>query len=93
MPTNKEMYFLMAMKIFMEEKVDAVVVEVGIGGEYDYTNTIRNPIVCGITSIGVDHTEVLGETVQEIAWHKGGIIKVIKYFKFYQTIEKTRAVF
>jgi folylpolyglutamate synthase len=63
----------------MEENVDAVILEVGVGGEYDATNVIESPIVCGITSLGMDHIAVLGSTIEKIAWHKAGIIKV-SYF-------------
>ncbi|KAJ1956054.1 Folylpolyglutamate synthetase [Dipsacomyces acuminosporus] len=49
--------------------------EVGVGGEYDSTNVIRQPVVCGIASLGIDHQGSLGNTIEEIAWHKGGIIK------------------
>ena len=48
---------------------------VGIGGTYDCTNIIRNPVVCGITTLDIDHTAILGKTVEEIAWHKAGIMK------------------
>jgi folylpolyglutamate synthase len=50
--------------------------EVGVGGEYDSTNIIEKPIVCGVTSLGFDHQRVLGDTIEAIAWHKGGIFKV-----------------
>ncbi|CAO3642406.1 unnamed protein product [Cunninghamella blakesleeana] len=66
---------LLAFYIFMQEKVDVVILEVGFGGEYDRTNFIEKPIVCGITSLGLDHTDVLGNTIDQIAWHKAGIIK------------------
>jgi folylpolyglutamate synthase/dihydropteroate synthase len=51
--------------------------EVGVGGEYDSTNIIEKPIVCGITALGLDHVSVLGNTIDQIAWHKAGIIKVM----------------
>jgi hypothetical protein len=57
-------------------QVDVAILEVGIGGEYDATNVINKPIVCGIASLGFDHQAILGETLPEIAWHKGGIAKV-----------------
>jgi folylpolyglutamate synthase len=66
---------LVAFHAFMEENVNAVILEVGIGGEYDSTNVIVNPVSCGVTKIGLDHQNVLGYTVAEIAWHKAGIIK------------------
>lgn len=46
-----------------------------MGGEYDSTNIIEKPIVCGITALGLDHVTVLGNTIDQIAWHKSGIIK------------------
>ncbi|PNJ45661.1 folylpolyglutamate synthase, mitochondrial isoform X6 [Pongo abelii] len=58
-----------------ETKVDLAVVEVGIGGAYDCTNIIRKPVVCGVSSLGIDHTSLLGDTVEKIAWQKGGIFK------------------
>ncbi len=59
----------------MQEGVDVAILEVGIGGTYDTTNIVRKPVVCGITSLGIDHTALLGNTVEEIAWHKAGIMK------------------
>lgn len=47
----------------------------GVGGEYDSTNVIEKPVVCGITALGLDHVFVLGNTIDQIAWHKAGIIK------------------
>ncbi|PIA12970.1 FolC bifunctional protein [Coemansia reversa NRRL 1564] len=73
------MYFrfltLMAFHTFLEENVDVAIVEVGVGGQYDSTNIIRQPIVCGIASLGLDHQTSLGDTIDKIAWHKAGIIK------------------
>ncbi len=78
---DKPAYFryvtLMSLHAFVEEKVDAVIFEVGIGGEYDCTNIIEDPIVTGISSLGLDHQALLGETIGEIAWHKAGIMKSI----------------
>lgn len=65
----------MAFHTYISEGVDAAVIECGIGGEYDTTNIIVKPAVCGITSLGIDHVAVLGSTIEKIAWHKGGIIK------------------
>uniref|UniRef100_A0A8C3WE86 Folylpolyglutamate synthase n=1 Tax=Catagonus wagneri TaxID=51154 RepID=A0A8C3WE86_9CETA len=58
-----------------ETKVDLAVMEVGIGGAYDCTNIIRKPVVCGVSSLGIDHTGLLGDTMEKIAWQKGGIFK------------------
>ena len=54
--------------------VDVAVIEVGAGGRFDLTNVVT-PAVSVITSVGLDHTETLGATIAEIAWHKAGIIK------------------
>ena len=67
---------LMAMHVFIQEKVDVVVLEVGIGGECDSTNFVRQSWLCGVTSLHVEHTDLLGNTAEEIAWHKAGITKV-----------------
>ncbi|XP_064616847.1 folylpolyglutamate synthase, mitochondrial-like [Liolophura sinensis] len=78
---NNEMPFyfafltIMAFHVFIKENVDVAIMEVGIGGEYDTTNVIRKPIVCGVTSLGLDHISVLGDTIEKIAWQKGGIFK------------------
>ncbi|XP_065917697.1 folylpolyglutamate synthase, mitochondrial-like isoform X3 [Dysidea avara] len=66
---------IMAYYTFLEEKVDVAIMEVGLGGEYDPTNVIRWPVVCGVTSLDYDHVEQLGQTLGEIAWHKAGIFK------------------
>ncbi|XP_071507083.1 folylpolyglutamate synthase, mitochondrial-like [Diadema antillarum] len=75
MPAYFRFLTVMAFQVFLEEKVDVAIMEVGIGGEYDCTNIIRKPVVVGISSLGVDHIGVLGSTVDKIAWHKAGIIK------------------
>ncbi|KAI1724250.1 putative folylpolyglutamate synthase [Ditylenchus destructor] len=66
---------LLAFKVFHLKRVDVAIIEVGIGGEYDCTNVIENPVVCGITSLDLDHTKLLGSTISEIAWQKAGIMK------------------
>ena len=75
----KPVYFrfltLMALHTFISEGVDTAIIECGIGGEYDSTNIVKNPTVTGITSLGIDHTAILGLTIEEIAWHKAGIMK------------------
>ena len=64
----------LALKYFSEKKVDIAVVEVGMGGRLDATNII-NPILSVITSISLDHTKILGNTIPKIAYEKAGIIK------------------
>uniref|UniRef100_A0A0R0HRR9 Folylpolyglutamate synthase n=1 Tax=Glycine max TaxID=3847 RepID=A0A0R0HRR9_SOYBN len=66
---------ILAFKIFISEQVDAAIIEVGLGGKEDSTNVIKEPTVCGITSLGMDHTEILGDTIGQIASHKAGIFK------------------
>uniref|UniRef100_A0A8C5KT01 Folylpolyglutamate synthase n=1 Tax=Jaculus jaculus TaxID=51337 RepID=A0A8C5KT01_JACJA len=75
MPAYFRFLTLMAFHVFLQEKVDLAVVEVGIGGAYDCTNIIRKPVVCGVSSLGIDHTSLLGDTMEKIAWQKGGIFK------------------
>lgn len=75
MPAYFRFLTIMAFHVFIQEKVDVAIVEVGIGGQYDCTNIVRNPIVCGVTSLGIDHTGMLGDTLDKIAWHKAGIFK------------------
>ncbi|GAX76208.1 hypothetical protein CEUSTIGMA_g3652.t1 [Chlamydomonas eustigma] len=65
---------LLALKIFLSQGVDVVILEVGIGGRLDATNVVT-PVVCGITSLGMDHMETLGDTLPKIAREKGGILK------------------
>lgn len=78
-PDSKPMYFrfltLLALHTYLSEGVQTAVIECGIGGEYDATNIIQSPTVCAVTSLGIDHTAMLGNTVEEIAWHKAGIFK------------------
>ncbi|KAK9328647.1 Mur ligase [Lipomyces starkeyi] len=79
---------LLSFHVFLSENVDTAIYEVGIGGEYDSTNIIRRPTAVGITSIGIDHTRVLGTTLKEIAWNKGGIMKTgTKAFSVEQNAE------
>lgn len=74
-PSYFETLFLMGMLLFREEKTDYVILETGLGGRLDATNVVEKPLACIITSIGLDHTEYLGETIPEIAGEKAGIIK------------------
>ena len=69
-----EMTTALALKHFENAGCDAVVLETGLGGRLDSTNIVQ-PDVCAITSIGLDHVKILGDTIEEIAREKGGIIK------------------
>ena len=74
-PTEFEIVTAMAFYYYYEQKVDFVALEVGLGGRYDATNVIKNSEVSVITSISLDHIGILGDTVEKIAYEKGGIIK------------------
>ena len=69
-----EITTIMALQWFADEKVDVVVLETGLGGRLDSTNIVT-PILSIITNIGLDHCDMLGETLPEIAFEKAGIIK------------------
>jgi len=73
-PTEFEVLTAVAFQYFKNEKVDVVVLEVGMGGSFDSTNVI-NPLVSVITGVDFDHTAYLGTTLEEIAANKAGIIK------------------
>lgn len=74
-PTFFELNTAIAFMYFKESGCDAVVLETGLGGRYDSTNIIRNPVVCVISTIGYDHMTILGNTLGKIAYEKAGIIK------------------
>ncbi|SHH52909.1 dihydrofolate synthase / folylpolyglutamate synthase [Sporobacter termitidis DSM 10068] len=74
-PTEFELITALAMKYFLYQKCDIVVLEVGMGGELDSTNVIDTPEVAVITAIGLDHMAELGSTLAAIASAKAGIIK------------------
>lgn len=74
-PTFFEFLFYMAMVIFKTEKVDVMILETGMGGRLDTTNVVEKPSACVITSISMDHTQYLGDTLVKIAREKAGIIK------------------
>ena len=84
LPGYFRMLTLMAMFTFTHylPRLDVIVLEVGMGGRYDATNILditggRN-VVCGVTLLDLDHTRVLGDTLEQIAWEKGGIFQAIK---------------
>ena len=74
-PTDFEMITAMAFCWFEEQHCALVVLEVGMGGRLDATNVISSPEVCAIMHIGLDHTEFLGDTVEQVAAEKAGILK------------------
>lgn len=78
-PDVKPMYFkyltILSFHVFMLEGVDTAIYEVGVGGRYDSTNVVPKPSVAAITALGIDHTFMLGDTIDQIAWNKAGILK------------------
>jgi dihydrofolate synthase/folylpolyglutamate synthase len=74
-PTEFEIVTTIGLAWFAEQALDFVVLEVGLGGRGDSTNIVKNPLVCVITQIALDHMDRLGETEEEIAGEKAGIIK------------------
>lgn len=72
--TEFELLTVLAYDYFADEAVDYVIMETGLGGLLDSTNVCR-PVLTGITTIGLDHTAILGDTLEEIAQQKAGIIK------------------
>ena len=74
-PSFFELLFLMAMVYFEEKKPEYIILETGLGGRLDATNIVNRPVVSVITEIGFDHMQYLGNTIEEIAIEKAGIIK------------------
>ncbi|KAL5636568.1 hypothetical protein ACGC1H_000502 [Rhizoctonia solani] len=75
MPMYFAMLTLVACHAYLSLGVNATILEVGLGGRFDTTNIVPKPVVTGITSLGLDHTALLGKTLPEIAWQKAGIYK------------------
>ena len=74
-PTFFEFLFAMGMLIFQRSGVEYAVLETGMGGRLDATNVVKKPLVCVITSVSLEHTEYLGDTIEKVAFEKAGIIK------------------
>ena len=74
-PTEIEVITVAAYSWFEKQKCDIVIMETGMGGTGDATNIISTPILSIITNVAIDHTKFLGETIEEIAENKSGIIK------------------
>ena len=91
-PSFFELTTAMAFNYFAEQNVDIAVIEVGLGGRLDCTNIIT-PELCVITNISPDHTQFLGNTLQEIASEKAGIIKSGIPVVIGETVPETKEVF
>ncbi len=74
-PTIFEVVTALGFLYFAEKNIDYLLLEVGLGGRMDATNVLENPLISIITSISKDHMEYLGDTLEKIAYEKGGIIK------------------
>lgn len=92
-PTEFELVTAIAMEYFARHRCDIVVLEVGLGGALDSTNVIDPPEVAVICNIGLDHTEILGNTLEEVASAKAGIIKPGCQVALYQEAPSVDAVF
>jgi folylpolyglutamate synthase len=74
-PRYLQLWALVGIHVFIRERVGCTIIETHHGGEYDATNVVPQPIVTAITTLGMDHIDVLGPTIRNIAWHKSGIYK------------------
>lgn len=92
-PTEFELITAIAFEFFKRQKCDIVVLEVGLGGLLDATNVIPCPEVAVITNIGLDHTDILGNTLEEIAFNKAGIMKENGHAVIYRGTPGVEAVF
>lgn len=93
LPTEFELNTAIALKYFLDNKCDIVILEVGMGGELDSTNVIRNHELAIITAIGLDHVKELGGTIEAIAKTKAGIIKENSDVLVYQQAEAIENIF
>ena len=91
-PTEFELVCCIAFEYFYRKQCDIVVLEVGMGGAFDATNVIECPEVAVITNIGLDHTEMLGNTIEEIALTKSGIFKENGHAVLYRGAPSVEAV-
>lgn len=90
--TEFEVITAIGFKYFQEQNIDILVLEVGMGGRHDATNVIAESLVSVITTISLDHTEFLGNTLEEIALEKAGIIKENSNVIIYPQAEKIKDV-
>ena len=92
-PTEFDFVTAMAMDYFAAQNCDIVVLEVGVGGALDATNIIPAPRVAVVTNIGLDHTDLLGDTLEKIASVKAGIVKKDSFAVFYPGTPEVEAVY
>lgn len=92
-PSYFELMLAIALLYFKKMRCEYVVLEVGLGGRYDATNIIKNPLITAITNIGLDHTNILGTRRSDIARDKSGIIKRGSRFFTTETDPKILKIF
>lgn len=92
-PTEFEIVTAIAFQYFFEQDCDIVVLEVGLGGRFDSTNVIDDPLVSVITTISYDHMDILGDTLSKIAFEKAGIIKDGTNVVLYPQADEAERVF
>jgi folylpolyglutamate synthase len=74
-PRYLQLLALTSYHVFIMENVDVAIYETHLGGEFDATNVVKSPTITAVTSIAMDHVELLGPTIEKVAWHKAGIFK------------------
>ncbi|KAH8591875.1 folylpolyglutamate synthase [Bisporella sp. PMI_857] len=74
-PRYLQLLALLSIHVFIKANVNVAIYETHLGGEYDATNIFSTPRVTAITPISIDHSNLLGSSIQKIAWHKAGILK------------------
>lgn len=92
LPTAFEIETAIAFLYFYYEKVDIVILETGMGGREDATNVVSNPLCVVFASIGMDHMQFLGDTIEKIAYEKAGIIKAGSYVVGYPNTDSVNAI-
>ncbi len=91
-PSFFELTVVMALQYFAEQKVDIAIIETGLGGRLDSTNVIT-PLLSIITNIGYDHMNILGDTLEKIAFEKAGIIKPNVPVVIGESLPETKNIF
>ncbi len=91
-PTFFEYVFAVGMVIFAAQQVEYAVLETGMGGRLDATNITEDPLITVITSISLEHTEILGDTLEKIAAEKAGILKPYVPVAYDASVPETAAV-
>lgn len=78
-PRYLQLLTLVSYHVFIMKNLDVAIYETHCGGEFDATNIVRNPIITAVTTIAMDHMNLLGSTIEKITWHKAGIFKPESY--------------